>query len=187
MLAQSYIISGLTCLALIVFMLFGAVRGGVRPTVRAAITQLPAAPARGLPLLLAAPIALVLSTVIGAIFALRAGAGAFPLLAFVLWRGFEPGALARIAALLLAIAVPVAYLIGSPPNLGGYNFDYSTKLIGAHWIGVAALVLLALATFKSLAAARPRRSPATPPSAGRGVDEHEQDAPRRVEKEVVRG
>ena len=183
---QSYIISGLTCLLLIVFMLFGAVRGRVRPAVRAAITQLPAAPARGLPLPLAAALALALAIPIGAIFALRAGAGSFPLLTFVLWRGYEPGALTRIAALLLAIAVPIAYLLGSPPNLGGYNFDYSTKLIDAHWIGVAALVLLALATFKSLAAARPRRDLATPPSAGRGIDEREQDSPRRVEKEVVR-
>jgi len=183
----SYLVSALTCLALLVFLLVGALRGRVRPAIRAAIAQLPEAPARGLPLPQAAGVALLLSIAVGAIFALRAGAAAFPLLTFVLWRGFGPGTLVRIAAILMAVAVPIAYAIGSPPNLGGYNFAYSTKLIGAHWIGVAVLVLLALATFKSLAAARPRRDRAEPPSAAWGLDEREQDAPARKEKEVIRG
>jgi hypothetical protein len=53
--------------------------------------------------------------------------------------------------------VPALYLIVSPTDRGGFNFEYSTELIWAHWAGVAALVLLMAACWRSLAAARRRR------------------------------
>ena len=91
------------------------------------------------------------------IFAIRAGAVSFPLLTLVLWRGIGAGALARVAAVLLAVVVPVIYLITSPANQGGYDFSYPVKLIWAHWVGVGALVLLGLSLFMTLAAARSER------------------------------
>jgi hypothetical protein len=71
--------------------------------------------------------------------------------------------LAIVAAGLLGVAVPVAYAIASPQNRGGYNFDYSIRTIGAHWIGVLALVLLMVACGRMLIAARRIRPPAEPP------------------------
>ena len=71
------------------------------------------------------------------------------------------------AAVLLGIAVPLAYVISQPHNQGGYNFAYTTQTIGAHWIGVAAVVLLALALWRIIGAAagRPRaRRPLHPRS-----------------------
>ena len=77
------------------------------------------------------------------------------LIAFVLWRGYGPRELALAPPALLGIAVPIIYLIVNPQNAGGYNFAYSTKLIAAHWIGVVAIALLALACWK-LIVGRPR-------------------------------
>ena len=67
------------------------------------------------------------------------------LLTFVLWRGFAAEKLVLAAAALLGIVVPLIYLFASPPHHGGYDFDYSTRLISAHWVGVAALSLLIVA------------------------------------------
>jgi hypothetical protein len=78
----------------------------------------------------------------------------FPLLTLVLWRGAGSRLLTGIAAGLLAIAVPALYAIFSPKDRGGYNFEYSTDLIWAHWVAVAALVLLMVACGRALAAAR---------------------------------
>ncbi len=110
---------------------------------------------------------------------------AFPLLMLLLWRGFGPAALTWMAVGLLGIVVPIVYLIISPNDLGGYNFQYSTSLIDAHWIGVAGVLLLAVAGGKMIAAARSgRRSP--PPSSPLDED-REQDPVGAVEQEVVRG
>jgi hypothetical protein len=64
---------------------------------------------------------------------------------------------------VLLVAVPVAYLVTDPRNQGGYNFNYSVELIGAHWLGVAAVILLGLAVWMTLSAARQRsRRPESP-------------------------
>jgi hypothetical protein len=80
----------------------------------------------------------------------------FPLLTLILWRGTRSRPLALSAALLLGVVVPLLYVIVSPTNRCGFNFEYSTELISAHWVGVAALVLLMAACWRSLAAARRR-------------------------------
>jgi hypothetical protein len=131
-----------------------------------------------------AALALAASIPIGYVFALRAGAVAFPLLTLALWRDFSVRALGLGAAGLLGVVIPVIYLITSPNNRGGYNFAYSVELIWAHWIGVAVIVLLALASGKLMRAAR-ARSPSPVP--GLPVDERKQHPARRVEQEVVRG
>lgn len=80
-----------------------------------------------------------------------------PAVAVVLWRGVGPRALALAAGGLLAIAVPAIYLAFMPADRGGYNADYPMDLIGAHWVAVAAWVLLALALARTVAAALPGR------------------------------
>ncbi len=104
----------------------------------------------------------------------------------MLWRGFGIRQLTVAAAALLGVVVPLVYAIVSPHNQGGYNFEYSTKLIGAHWVGVAAIVLLGLVVGRSVSAVRARRGPPPPPSLGDRIDQREQHAARPVEQEVVR-
>jgi arabinofuranan 3-O-arabinosyltransferase len=186
----SYVTSGVVCAALIVFLLFGLARrrraGLFAPAVAVEPDHAwPEPTPAPMPLGRAAAIALVLALGLGFIFAVRVGAVAFPLLTLILWRGVRVPTLTRIAAGLLAVAVPLAYLITSPQNQGGYNFSYSSDLLWAHWIGVAAIVLVGLSTFWEIAAARQRRRGGPPGSAGGGVDEREQDRPRPVEQEVV--
>jgi arabinofuranan 3-O-arabinosyltransferase len=193
----SYAISGIVCAALIVFLLAGLVRRRRAQLFAAAGASEPAGVVWPEPtpapmgLGRAAAISLVLALALGFIFAVRVGAVAFPLLTLILWRGVRVPTLTRIAAGLLAVAVPLAYLITSPQNQGGYNFSYSSDLLWAHWIGVAAIVLVGLSTFWEIAAARQRRrgggagGAGGAGSPGGGVDEREQDRPRPVEQEVV--
>jgi arabinofuranan 3-O-arabinosyltransferase len=110
----------------------------------------------GLPLPRAALIALAFTVPLALLFALRTSVVVFPLLTLVLWRGVGSRALAAAAAVLIGVVVPLLYLAISPRNRGGFNFDYSTELIWAHWVGVVALVLLMAACWRSLAAARKR-------------------------------
>ncbi len=178
---ESYVISAVACAAMLILLLVGAVRRRIRLVVGA---TLPVADRLRRPLSLprAAAVALAISIIVGAIFAKRAGAVAFPLVALVLWRGYGAATLTWIAVGLLGIVVPLVYLIVSPPNQGGYNFDYSVKLISAHWIGVAAIVLLAIAAWQSIVALRAaaRRGPPSRPQ------RDEQHPPSPVEQEVVR-
>ena len=54
---------------------------------------------------------------------------------------------------LLAVVVPVLYLIHTGGEAGGNHFGYAMAHLGAHYVGVAALGLLAAALWRSL----PRR------------------------------
>ena len=110
-----------------------------------------------MPLHLAALIAIGLAIPIGVDLRAARRCGGFPLLTLVLWRGFGIRQLTLAAAALLGIVVPLMYAITSPHNQGGYNFEYSTKLIAAHWVGVAAIVLLGLVVGRSVSAVRARR------------------------------
>jgi hypothetical protein len=92
------------------------------------------------------------------VFALRAGAVAFPLLTLLLWRGASLGRLLAAAGALLLVAVPLVYLVFPPDDLGGHNSSYATELLGAQWLAVAAFVLLALSLWRMLAG-RAIRSP----------------------------
>ena len=113
-------------------------------------------PAR-LPLARAALIALALTAPLALLFALRTSVVVFPLLTLVLWLGVESRRLVLLAAGIFGVVVPALYLIVSPRDRGGFNFEYSTELIWAHWAGVTALVLLMAACWRSLSAARRRQ------------------------------
>jgi hypothetical protein len=151
---RSYEISAVVCAAMLLLLLIGASRHPARATVAAAAAarRLPPWTGGPEPLRRAAPLALAAAIPLGYLFALRAGLGLFLLLTFVLWRGYSPRTLGLAAAALLGIGVPIAYVIGSPHNQGGYGFAYSTETIGAHWIGVAAIALLSLALWRLIRA-----------------------------------
>ncbi len=178
---ESYVISAVCCAAMLILLLVGALRGRIRLVV-GSTAEVADRIRRPLSLPRAAAVALAVSILIAAIFAKRAGAVAFPLVTLVLWRGYGVATLTKIAVALLAVAVPLLYLIVSPGDQGGYDFNYSNKLIGAHWVGVAAIVLLAIAAWQSIGALRAaaRRRPSSPP------DRDEQQPPSPVEQEVIR-
>jgi hypothetical protein len=67
---------------------------------------------------------------------------------------------------LLGVVVPLLYAIVGARDQGGYSFAYSTDLISAHWVGVGAILLLAIAVFKTIAAARGARAAPPGPAAG---------------------
>jgi arabinofuranan 3-O-arabinosyltransferase len=111
----------------------------------------------GMSLPRAAAIALLLTVPLAVLFALRTSVAIFPLLTLILWRGVPVRTLTLVAAAALGIVVPILYAVISPRNRGGFNFEYSTELIWAHWVGVVALVALMVVCWRSLAAARGRR------------------------------
>jgi arabinofuranan 3-O-arabinosyltransferase len=149
---KSYVISAVAVVLMLLLLLWGARRSPASGT--AAAPARPMAPWRGGPrsLPVAAGLALIAAVPLAYVFALRAGAALFVLLTFVIWRGFRPRTLTLVAAGLLGVAVPIAYALTHYRNQGGYDFGYSTQAIWAHWIGVAAIVLLALALLRIIRA-----------------------------------
>ena len=91
------------------------------------------------------------------LIALRAGPPVAVLVAVVARYGIGARPLILGAAGLLGIAVPAAYLLFLPPDHGGYAPRYASDLVGAHWLAMSALVLLALALWRTLSG---RREPA---------------------------
>ena len=59
--------------------------------------------------------------------------------------------------LLLGLVAPVLYLVVPVDDMGGFNSDYANDLIAAHWVAVAAWMLLALALYRSLVQLRRNR------------------------------
>jgi arabinofuranan 3-O-arabinosyltransferase len=150
-----YVISGVV--ALVLGLLLIVVRPATRPD-RAHTEPLldlrdPEPARRRLSLPRAAALAVVLGVVLGFVFAKRAGVVIAVGLFVIFWRGYGPRALAAAAGAVL-LAVPLAYLITDPRNQGGYNFNYSVELIYAHWLGVAAVIMLGLAVWMTLRTAR---------------------------------
>ena len=176
---KSYVISAVACALMLLLLVVGAFR---RPTLPALGPSDPAGPSdraapsdpagpsgrepaaagergarRSLPA--AAALGLAVALPLGYLFAIRAGAALFVLLTLVLWRGLHTRTLILAAACLLGLAVPAAYVISQPHNQGGYGFGYATQTIGAHWLGVAAVVLLALALWRIIRARANRAGP----------------------------
>jgi arabinofuranan 3-O-arabinosyltransferase len=150
-----YAISGVVCALLLVFLLAGWVlmrRGPSAP--EKSLGPLPSDQPHPLPLPRAALLALVLTIPLALLFAARTSVVLFPLLTLILWRGVGSRPLTMAAAGLLGIVVPILYQVLTPRDRGGFNFEYSTELIAAHWVAVGAVVLLMAACWRALAAAR---------------------------------
>jgi arabinofuranan 3-O-arabinosyltransferase len=104
--------------------------------------------------------------VLGFTFAIRAGVVIAPAVALILWRGWSPRALILAAGALLVIVVPVLYLLFPGQDRGGYDTEYAVEHLGAHWVAVAAVVLLLMALARTLnTAIRQSRDPVAAPAA----------------------
>ena len=159
---KGYVISAVVCFLLLVFLLVGWRL--VSPTgARAPWALLPDAPIARIGPVRAAAVALVLTVPLCLVFGLRTAVAIFPGLTLILWLGLPARVLVAVAAALLGLVVPLLYVIAAPKNENGYNSKYSVELIYAHWVGVAALILLGVAAWRMLAAARGRRGRPEPP------------------------
>src|SRR5918999_1219593 len=155
-----YAISGTVCLLLLLLLVVGWVRarregaavGG--EALRSPREPLPADRPRPLPLPRAALLALVATLPLSLLFAARTSVVLFPLVTLLLWRGAGSRLLTLVAGGLLGVVVPILYLVHTPEDRGGFNFEYSTELIAAHWVAVGAIVLLMAACWRTLAARR---------------------------------
>jgi arabinofuranan 3-O-arabinosyltransferase len=174
---RSQLISAIVCALLALFLL--ATLRRVRPQESALPAFLPSGPAPKLPLPFAAALGVLFAIPLSFIFALRTGPLIAIGIALILWRGIGPRVLTLVAGVLLAVVVPVMYLAIAPKDEGGgYNFGYAIELIYAHWVGVAAVVLLGVAGWQTIAAARrrPSRGPAPTP----GPDSAQAEEPSTV-------
>ena len=149
-----YLFSAVACAVLLVFLLVTRRRrapeagdaGAVAADAPPVAWRLPTAALAGLGAGLAC----------GFLFGLRTAPGAALLVALVLWRAVGWRPLLAGAAVLLAVVLPVVYVLFPPEDRGGYNSDYAATLLGAHWVAVAAFVLLVLALARSLPLSRAR-------------------------------
>jgi arabinofuranan 3-O-arabinosyltransferase len=151
------LLSGLACAALLALLM-------LRRRPLAAATPPPALDAAaadappGLPwrrtLAIAVPAALVLGFCFGARYTPVLGV----VVAVALRHGIGARRLVLAAAALLGVAVPVAYLVFLPRDLGGFSFGYAGSQIVAHWAAVLALVALLLALVRLLRARVPAPS-----------------------------
>ncbi|HEY7598359.1 MAG TPA: hypothetical protein VH741_00405, partial [Candidatus Limnocylindrales bacterium] len=148
-----YLIAGLACLTLLVFVIGGVLAGrrGPEPPEPARWPEL--RPGR-MSLPVAAAISLAVTIPLALLLAKRTGVVIFPLFTLILWRGIGPRLLTAGAAVLLGLVVPIMYAVISPRDRGGWNFEYSVELMQAHWVGVGAYVLLLAACWRAIGSAR---------------------------------
>jgi arabinofuranan 3-O-arabinosyltransferase len=104
----------------------------------------------------AALIALAAAGVVAGLFGLRAGAVAAPVLALLLWGGAGVPLLLAAAGVLLAVIVPLLYLLFPVENRNGFNPAYAAENVEVHWVVVGAWVLLAVSLWRILSTASRR-------------------------------
>jgi hypothetical protein len=93
---------------------------------------------------------------LGFVFAIRAGVVIAPAVTLILWRGWSPRTLVLAAGGLLAVVVPLLYVLFPGDDRGGYDTEFAVEHLGAHWVAVAAVVLLLLALARTLSTATRR-------------------------------
>jgi hypothetical protein len=151
-----YLVSALAGILCGVLMALGSWRGRRRP--RSVAVPEPADWDVERPEPVWSPVAAVLvgvaaGAVIGFVFGLIPGVLAVPSMALALWLRVGPRALTLVAAALLGVMVPILYLAHPGEEGGGNHFGYAMAHLAAHYVGVAALVALALALVLTLRAA----------------------------------
>jgi arabinofuranan 3-O-arabinosyltransferase len=147
-------LSAIACLLLLAFVALRRRRREHEPLDDAPLPDPDPAPRLSLPAAVA--IAIGAALVIAFAFALRAGAVALPLVALVLWRGVGVRRLTIAAGALLAVVVPVLYVVHPGNDDGGYDTAFASEHVGAHWVAVAAYVMLAAALIRTLLVSRAR-------------------------------
>jgi hypothetical protein len=163
-LTAGFAISGVTCALLLALLAVGGWRRRGETRAAATIRESPPPTPGPLPLRWALAVGVAAALVGGFLFAVRAGVVIGPAVALLLLRGVGAGPLALVAGVLTAAVLPAIYLLFPPGDSGGFNSDYANDLLGAHWVAVAAWVLLALALSRAI----PRRRAAAPPAADGG-------------------
>ena len=150
-----YVISGAVALALALLLIV------IRPPARAARDR--PAPLRDLGVMdagrrlslpRAAALAVALAVVLGFVFAKRAGIVIAVGLFVIFWRGYGPRALAAAAGARAAGGRPHRLSGDRPPQPGRLQLQLQRRAIYAHWLGVAAVIMLGLAVWMTLRAAR---------------------------------
>jgi arabinofuranan 3-O-arabinosyltransferase len=106
------------------------------------------------PLPRAVAAAVLAGAVLAFVFGPATGVAAIPAIALVLWAGLGARPLALAAGALLAVVVPVLYLLHPSDPDRANNVTYPAERISAHWVAVAALVLLGAALVQSLRSSR---------------------------------
>jgi arabinofuranan 3-O-arabinosyltransferase len=154
------ILSLVACLLLLVLLLAAAWIARKR-VVDGAVPDLPLPPVpQPRPLGRAIALAIVPAIVVAGGFGLRAGVVAGPALVLILWRGLPDVLLGRIAAALLVVGVPIAYVVvhftQHEDHLRGNDTKYPLDRIAGHWLTLAGLLLLVVIAWRQLAAARRR-------------------------------
>jgi hypothetical protein len=100
--------------------------------------------------------------VLGFVFAARSAPLIAVGVAVILWRGIGARALTAAAAVLLVVAAPLLDLLLHSPDLPNRHFAYPVDKIAAHWVTVAAVVLLMAALWRTLRFAGRSRAGAPP-------------------------
>jgi arabinofuranan 3-O-arabinosyltransferase len=150
-----YAIGALACLVLLALLLLRRPRRRVEPDAAPAPLPVDDRPWR-LPARQALLAGAVAAAAFGFAFALRAGVVIGPAVALMLWRGVWPRLLISAAGVLLAVVVPALYLLFPSTDRGGYDTAYPVEHLGAHWVTVAAVVLLVLGLARTLSTATRR-------------------------------
>ena len=149
--AAGYLVSGVAGLACLMLLAVGTWRRRRTPRVAPpAPAPVPVVPARPLAPRRAAGLAVVVACVVAFVCGAGPGIVSLPVVALILWRGIGARTLVLTATALLAVVVPVLYLLHTGPEGGGNHFGYAMAHLGAHYVGVAAVGLLAVALWRSL-------------------------------------
>ncbi len=154
--AVGYILSGagaVLCLILIAAGAWQRRRSGRRTAQwgeRTEASRAAARPVRARSPVRTAVLVLAGAVVFGFVFGIVPGIVSLPAIAFVAWRRVGAGALTLLATALLAVVVPILYLVHTGQESGGNHYGYAVAHMGAHYVAVAALGLLAAALWRSL-------------------------------------
>jgi len=81
-----------------------------------------------------------------------------PAVALILWLGIGARRMLLVAGSLLVVAVPAIYLLFPAHGQHGFDSKYAIEHLGAHWVGVAAVVLLIVALGRMLRTLRQHAS-----------------------------
>ena len=154
-----YVVSLAGCLVLLALLLLGLKRGMGSDLATPRFAETSDEPSAHANWTLTAALTAAAAAAGTLVFAVRVGA-AVALVTLVLARqGISPRRFLIPGTVLLSL-VPVAYLANPPADLGGFNFDYASEQLPAHWaaaIGVSLIFIGCLILARQLRHAIPAR------------------------------
>lgn len=152
-----YLISAVAAVLCLLALLLGARRGASVPVALA--VHMPARPRSGTGRAVERPrsrrrwlAVLAAGTLAAFMFGPRAGAATLVVALVVVAAEVSTRVLILAAGALLGVVVPIAYLLAPGPVPGGNQYGYADARATASWVAVAALGLLAVALWRTVAA-----------------------------------